>query len=360
MELIMTSINQGIIFAVLAIGVGITYKILDFADMSVGGTYPFGGFLFAKFIIMGMSPGISTFLAFVFGTLAGVITYILHIKLRINSLLSGILTMTLLYTVNLRLNGKSNIGLSNYKSVFDWLQVNLDEKVQIAIILLAIALIVKILMDLFLKTEIGYLLVSTGDNETLVKALGEDSNKYKLIGLMLSNGLVALSGALMSQYMGFVEITMGNSIIVVAIASIIVGDTLVGGSRKLKNKTGSVILLICTLAGMIILQYMKLTAMSMTVSIIFMAITLIIIGDGLLKKGKRIKSTTSAIIGALIYKFIGAIAIDIGLPPSDLNAVNALIVIAFLAYNNFGTEMKKISLNGIKKMFKVKGGSTNA
>ncbi|MGD9569071.1 MAG: ABC transporter permease, partial [Sedimentibacter sp.] len=185
--LILTSIEQGLIFSVLAIGVTITFKILDFADMSVEGTFPMGAFIFAKLITSGLSPATSTILAFFLGTLAGLITYTLNIKLKIKALLSGILTMTILYSVNLRLNGKSNVGLFNYSSIFD--------NTEVIIILIIIAAAVKIAMDIFLKTEIGYLLIATGDNETLVKSLGEDSNKYKLIGLMLSNGLVALSGA---------------------------------------------------------------------------------------------------------------------------------------------------------------------
>lgn len=282
--LLLTSIEQGLIFAVLAIGVTITFKILDFADMSVEGTFPMGAFVFARFITSGFSPALSTILAFFIGTLAGLITYTLNIKLKIKALLSGILTMTILYSVNLRLNGKSNVGLFNYSSIFD--------NTEVIIVLIIIAAAVKIAMDIFLKTEIGYLLIATGDNETLVKSLGENSNKYKLIGLMLSNGLVALSGAMMAQYQGFAEITMGTGIIVVAIASIIVGDTIL--------------------------------------------------------KNKRLKNTTRAIMGALVYKFIGAVAIDLGLEPTDLKAINAIIVIAFLSYNTFSPELKRIKKAKIK------------
>ncbi|NLK64565.1 MAG: ABC transporter permease [Tissierellia bacterium] len=270
--LILTSIEQGLIFSVLAIGVTITFKILDFADMSVEGTFPFGAFLFAKLITTGISPLLSTLLSFAFGSLAGLLTYTLNIKLKIKALLSGILTATMLYTINLRLNGKSNIGLFSYDSLYDGFEP--------VIILVFLVFTVKVLMDIFLKTEIGYLLIATGDNETLVKSLGENSNKYKLIGLMLSNGLVALSGALMAQYQGFAEITMGTGIIVIGIASIIVGDTI-------------------------------------------------------LRKRKILKLTSRAIIGALIYKFIGAVAIDLGLAPTDLKAINAIIVIMFLSYNTF-------------------------
>ena len=275
--------EQGLIFAVLAIGVTITYKILDFADLSVEGTFPMGAFVFARFITSGSSPLTSTLLAFVFGTLAGLLTYTLNIKLKIKALLSGILTMTILYSVNLRLNGKSNIGLFEYDSIFQGLPT--------IVILVAIIAAIKILMDLFLKTEIGYLLIATGDNETLVKSLGESANKYKLIGLMLSNGLVSMSGAMMAQYQGFAEITMGTGIIVIAIASIIIGDTILKGNRKIKN-------------------------------------------------------TTRAIAGAVIYKFIGNVAIDLGLTPSDLRAINAIIVICFLSYNTFGTQLIKKIIGG--------------
>jgi putative ABC transport system permease protein len=285
-SLVQTSIEQGLIFSILAIGVTITFKILNFADMSVEGTFPLGAFIFAKFILGGVSPAISTLLAFFIGTLAGVITYALHIKLKIDALLSGILTMTLLYSVNLRLNGKSNIGLFNYSTIYDGMEV--------IVVLIIVVAAVKILMDLFLKTEIGYLLVATGDNETLVKSLGESSNRYKLIGLMISNGLVALSGAMMAQYQGFADLSMGTSIIVVAIASIIVGDTVLRNSRKIKN-------------------------------------------------------TTRAIIGAVSYKFIGAVAIDLGLSPNDLKAVNAIIVIAFLSYNTFSPNLKKLKKNKLQK-----------
>ena len=270
-SLITISIEQGLIFAVLAIGVFITYKILDFPDLSVEGTFPFGAFIFARFITSGLDPITSTILSFVFGSLAGVITYFLHIKMKIAPILAGILTMTILYSANLRINGKANIPLYNNSSVFDY-----GNKM---IVLLVIVLIIKILMDIFLKTEIGYLLVATGDNETLVKSLGVSCDKFKLLGLMLSNGIVAVSGALMAQRQGFSDINMGTSIIVSALASIIIGDTI-------------------------------------------------------LKNSNKIKGTTRAILGAISYKIIGGIAIDLGFAPTDLKAISAFIVIVFIGYNN--------------------------
>lgn len=226
-SLIMTSLEQGLIFGILAMGVLITYKILDIADLSVEGTFPFGAFIFARFISIGINPIISTILAF--GTLAGLLTAILFTKLRIKPLLSGILTMTILYSVNLKTNGKANIPLFSYNTIYD-----LGSTV---VILTIMVLIIKIALDEFFKTEIGYLLIATGGNESLVRSLGKNSNRYKVLGLMLANGLVALSGALMAQMQGFVDITMGSSIIVVALASIIIGDTIGKRSNRIKDTT---------------------------------------------------------------------------------------------------------------------------
>ncbi|SRR5690554_2870820 len=286
--LILTSLEQGLIFSVLAMGVIMTYKILDMADLSVEGTFPLGAFVFAKFILAGFNPILSTGLAFVFGSFAGLITALLFVKLKIRPLLSGILTMTILYSLNLRLNGRANIPLFNYSSIYGEIS---------PIILLAIIIIsIKVLIDIFLKTEIGYLLIATGDNEILVKSLGKSTNTYKILGLMLSNGLVALSGALMAQYQGFVDITMGSSIIVIALASIIIGDSIKRNSNT-------------------------------------------------------IKLTTRAIFGAISYRLIGGFAIDLGLSPSDLKAISALIVIVFISYNNFSTPF----VNSLKK----KGGKSD-
>ena len=290
-SLIMTSLEQGLIFAILTMGVFLTYKILDMADLSVEGTFPFGAFIFARFITMGVNPLVSILLAFCFGTLAGLMTSVLFIKLKIKPLLAGILTMTMLYSINLRINGKANIPLFKYDSVFD-LGPSL-------LVLLVMVFVIKILLDQFLKTETGYLLIATGDNESLVRSLGANSNKYKIIGLMLANGLVALSGALMAQMQGFVDITMGSSIIVVALASIIIGDTVRKNSNILNN-------------------------------------------------------TTRAILGAVIYKIMGGIAIELGLAPTDLKAISATIVIVFIAYNNFS-----VDLLGLKKRKEEKAYAKN-
>ena len=278
--LLLTSVQQGLIYAILAIGVFLTYKILDIADLSVEGSFPLGAFVFAKFALMNLHPTVGIAAAFTGGCLAGLLTALLFIRLKIKPLLSGILTLTILYSVNLRVNGKANIPLFKTPVIFG------NDKLMNVLLLVLIVLSLKILIDLFLKTEIGYLLIATGDNEVMVTSLGENSNKYKIIGLALSNGLVAVAGSITAQMNGFADITMGSSIIVCALASIIIGDTI-------------------------------------------------------LKSVTKIKGTTRAIMGAIVYQLIGGFAIDRGLPATDLKAATALIVILFIAVNNF-------SPNGIR------------
>ena len=214
-------------------------------------------------------------LSFVGGLAAGFITYILYKKLKVDALLAGILTMTMLYSINLRITGKSNVPLFEYESIFT--KFSFMPKIVILIILVVI---LKLIMDAYFKTEQGYLLVVTGDNQSLVRSLGKNPNKYIMLGFMLSNGFVALSGSLMAQHQGFADAQMGTTMIVTALASIIIGDTFMKNSRKLKI-------------------------------------------------------TTRAIIGAIAYRIISGLAIHLGLDPNDLKLITALIVIVFIFYNNF-------------------------
>lgn len=267
------SLITGLIFSVLAIGVVITFKILNIADLSVEGTFPLGAFVFAKTLTMGMNPFLSMIFALISGAIAGYLTYFLYRRLKIEAILSGILTMTFLYSVNLRIAGTANVTFYEFKTIFQ-----LFEKIPKLVVLAIIVLAIKFLMDWFLKTERGYLLLATGDNEKLVKALSKNPDKYTAIGLMLSNALVALAGALMSQSTGYADITMGQTIIVSALASVI-------------------------------------------------------IGDAFMKNFKFLTRTSRAIIGAIIYRMIFGIAIYAGLNPSDLKAITAIIVVLFLVYN---------------------------
>ena len=273
--LVLVTLEQGLIFGILAMGVYITYKILDFPDLSVEGSFPLGAFVFAKFSVMGWNPILATLLAFAAGGLVGLFTYTLNIKFKIKPILAGILSMTFMYSVVLRVNDTSNVSVINNPKIYD--------RFGNVITLIIIVLLAKILLDMFLKTELGYLLIATGDNEGFVRSLGQNEEKLKLIGLTLSNALVGLSGALMAQSLGFADISIKNGIIVTALASIIIGDALFPNAGIIKN-------------------------------------------------------TTRAIYGAIIYKAIGSIAIRIGLKPNDLQAVSATIVILFLAQANLGIQ----------------------
>ncbi len=272
--LIEKSLEQGLIFAILAMGVFFTYKLLDIADLSVEGTFPLGAFIFSRLALAQFNPVVATMGAFLFGALAGALTYLIHSKIKINALLSGILTLTILYSFNLRVNGTSNVPLTKVDTFFKMFRGS-SKLIFLAVVVIGL----KLLIDLFLSTEHGYMLKITGDNPKLGLAMGKNPDRYKLLGLMISNGLVGVSGALMAQSQSFADITMGQSIIVTALASIIIGDTF-------------------------------------------------------LKNARFIKPTTRAIIGALCYKLIGGFAIDRGLSSEDLKAVTAFIVIAFIAYNN--------------------------
>lgn len=273
--LVLVTLEQGLIFGILAMGVYITYKILDFPDLSVEGSFPLGAFVFAKFSVMGWNPILATLLAFAAGGLVGLFTYTLNIKFKIKPILAGILSMTFMYSVVLRVNDTSNVSVINNPKIYD--------RFGNVITLIIIVLLAKLLLDMFLKTELGYLLIATGDNEGFVRSLGQNEEKLKLIGLTLSNALVGLSGALMAQSLGFADISIKNGIIVTALASIIIGDALFPNAGIIKN-------------------------------------------------------TTRAIYGAIIYKAIGSIAIRIGLKPNDLQAVSATIVILFLAQANLGIQ----------------------
>lgn len=295
MNLALSTFEQGLIYAVLAMGLYLSYKVLDIADLSVEGTFPFGALLFAKLSFMGVSPILSMVVIFFGGSLAGLFTALLFIKLKIKPLLAGILTMTVMYSVNLRLNDKANVSLTGRPRVYDMLTTG-NAYVDRIIVLLIIVVIIKIALDWYMQTEQGYLLQATGDNETFVTSLGQNANLMKAIGLMLSNGLIALSGSLMAQTMKFSDITFGTGIIVIALASIIIGDTF-------------------------------------------------------LKSQDRIKGTTRAIIGAIIYKIIGTVALRLGLRPQDLKMVNGAIVILFIAYNNFTAKraQPKKTAQGVEK-----------
>ncbi|WP_099974163.1 ABC transporter permease [Lactobacillus terrae] len=227
MNLIISTIGQGLIWSLLAVGLFITFRILDFPDMTVEGSFPLGAVTSIMLIQQGYSSEFSLLIAFIYGALAGFVTAFLYTKLKIPVLLSGILTMTGLYSVNLRILGKANMSLTKPQNIFnkygmDKLPVNFNG---IILGIILITIIIGLLM-LFLNTEKGQALIVTGDNEIMASSIGINTTRMKFIGLMSSNGIVALTGGLIAQQNGFADVNMGIGVIVIGLSAIIIGEVI--------------------------------------------------------------------------------------------------------------------------------------
>lgn len=287
MNLIIDAIEEGLLFSIVSMGVYITYKILDFPDLSVDGTYPLGAAITAILLINGVNPWLAIIISAVGGAIAGGITAFLHVKLKISNLMSGILVMIALYSVNLRVMGKSNTPLFSTKTIFK------NTNLKSIFIIIIMVVICKIIIDTFLKTKRGFLLIAVGDNEQVVSSLGINKNGVKVLGLMISNGLVGMAGAIQAQKYGYADVTMGQGIVVMGLATVVIGIT------------------------------------------IFCKLSLL-------------KCTTLSILGAIIYKVAIAIALRVNFNPNDLKLITAIIVIIALASNNgiFKFKNKKIKREG--------------
>lgn len=273
MELIVSILEQAFLFSLVSIGVYITYKILDFPDLSVDGTFPLGAAVASALIVSGVNHLVSTFIAMAVGGIAGGITAILHVKLKITNLMSGILVMIGLYSVNLFIMGKSNLPLFSDNNIF-------NNNIKSIFIISIILIIVKLIFDYFMKTQIGFLLIGVGDNEQVVTSLGVSKNKIKFLGLVISNALVALSGALSAQYSGFSDVNMGSGIVVKGLACVIIGVSL-------------------------------------------------------FKKLSFINLSTLAILGTVIYYGAIQFSLELGLNPNNLKLLTALLIVFALSLNNF-------------------------
>lgn len=240
-----TVLQMGFIYAIVALGVYITYKILDFPDLSVDGTFPLGGVVFSVLLTAGCPWPVAMLVSFAAGCAAGLVTGVLHVKLKINGLLSGIITMTALVSVNLLIAGGPQISFSQLTTLLnngflDGLPRLAENYVQVLFILLIVALC-KVLLDLFLKTKSGFLLRATGDNPQMVTQLGKNIDNYKMLGLALANGLVALAGSLYCQYSASYSSNMGTGTVVIALACVIIGCVIAKHIRVMKDTTGVVI-----------------------------------------------------------------------------------------------------------------------
>ena len=266
--MLQATIEQSLIFAIMVLGVYISFRILNFPDMTVDGTFPLGAAISAKLLTLGVNPYLTLLVALISGAAAGAITGLIHVKLKVKDLLAGILVMTALYSINLRVMGKSNIPLFEEDNIF-----NTEYSMMITIVVLI--LISKLLLDYLLKTKFGFALKALGDNENLIVSLGLNEEKYKIYGLMIANAFVAFSGAVLAQYQGFADVGMGTGIIVIGLASIIIGDTLFG-------------------------------------------------------KRRRLAGTTIVIIGSILYRGVIAVTLFMGMDASDLKLITSVIVIIIL------------------------------
>ena len=266
--MLQATIEQSLIFAIMVLGVYISFRILNFPDMTVDGTFPLGAAISSKLLTLGVNPYLTLLVALVAGAVAGAVTGLIHVKLKVKDLLAGILVMTALYSINLRVMGKSNIPLFEEDNIF-----NTEYSMMITIVVLI--LISKFLLDYLLKTKFGFALKALGDNENLIVSLGLNEEKYKIYGLMIANAFVAFSGAVLAQYQGFADVGMGTGIIVIGLASIIIGDTLFG-------------------------------------------------------KRRRFAGTTIVIIGSILYRGVIAVTLSMGMDASDLKLITSVIVIVIL------------------------------
>ena len=278
-------LEEGLVYAIMALGVYITYKILDFPDLSVDGTFPMGAALTASAIIAGMNPVLTLILAFAAGALAGCVTGLIHVKFKVRDLLSGIIVMTALYSINLRIaGGRANVPLFSQETIFEnaFLENLVPEALApytVLVILLVIVIVCKVLLDLYLKTRSGYLLRAVGDNDVLVTSLAKDKGMVKIVGLAIANGFAALDGAVYCQQKGFFEISVGTGTIVIGLANVIIGTQL-------------------------------------------------------FKRIGFVKSTTAVIVGSIVYKACVSFAISCGMEANDLKLVTAVLFLIILVLSN--------------------------
>ena len=229
MAIVVSALSQGLLWSVLAVGVYLSYRFLNISDLTSEGSFTLGAAVCASNIVRGMDPLLSCILALIAGALAGLVTGVLHTKFKMPSLLAGILSMTGLYSINLRIMGKANIPLTQSVTLLtklkDMFGLTRDRDGAIYLGLIVVIILI-VLLVWFFNTEFGFSVVATGNNDKMIRANGVDSDKTIIAGLMLSNALIALCGSLVAQYNGYADVTMGIGAIVVGLASVIIGEVL--------------------------------------------------------------------------------------------------------------------------------------
>lgn len=292
-NVLLNILQQGLCYSIVAIGVYISYKILNFPDLTVDSSFPLGGVVSIFLISNGCPYVLAILLAFIAGGLAGLITGFLHVKFKINGLLSGIITMTALLSVNIALSkGRTLVPYNDSRTLFNNDFISLfgnNVRIQAIgniIILITLVVIAKVILDLFLQTKRGFMLRAIGNNEQMGTSLGVNIGLYKILGLVIANGMVGLAGAIYSQYMRYFDNTSGTGMVVIALASVI-------------------------------------------------------IGVAIFRNAKIVKGTTAVIVGALIYTAALNIVIALGVPTTYLKLFMALAFAIVLIVNNYLADKKK-------------------
>ncbi len=288
------TLEQGLAYALVALGIALTFRVLAFPDLTVDGSFPLGGAVAARLIVAGVDPALAAAAATLAGFVAGSLTGLLNTRLKINSLLAGILMMTILYSVNLRIMGRANIQLLDRPTVFSAME-NMDvvRYVPVVIFFFVATMAVKLLLDVFLHTQYGMALRATGDNEDMIRSLGVNTDNATVFGLGLSNAMVSLSGALVAQDQGFSDVGMGIGMIVAGLASIIIGEALV-------------------------------------------------------KPRSVFRLSLAAVVGSVAYRFIISLGLRLGLAPTDLKMATGFMVIVALGIPAIrGKREGKIHLRGV-------------
>ena len=251
MDLVISAISQGILWGILSLGLFISFRILNIADMTTEGSFPLGAATCVMCIQHGVHPLLATFIAMFVGALAGYVTGFLITVCKLPSLLAGILTMTGLLSVNLRIMGRPNLSLLNYKTIFSFLE-GMD---LIGIVFVGILIVV---MYVFFATEIGQALIATGDNEKMAISLGINTNQMTVFGLMLSNALIAMAGAVLSQNNGYADVNSGLGTIVIALAAIIIGEVIFADESFVGR-------LVCIIFGSIIYRLLQASILRLNI-----------------------------------------------------------------------------------------------
>lgn len=277
MEFYLTAIHQGLAFAALGLGIFLSLRILNIPDITTDGSYTSGGIITAWMLVNGWSPIVAVLASMLAGAIAGIFTGTIHTRLKVHPLLAGIIVMTGLYSINLAILGRPNQPLINIDNLLMSTSDNTDHS---SLILLLFSMALIIVINLFLKSDMGIALRATGNAESMVKSMGVNPERMKIIGLGISNSLTALSGSLMTQYQGFGDVNMGIGIVISGLGAVMIGDVL------LRNATSRKI-------------YLQLTAV---------------------------------VLGCILFRLILATALNVGVDPNYLKLITSLLVLSIIAF----------------------------